>query len=100
MVDRGFLIEKICEFHKLRMIRPPFLKKKQQFTKSEAVITADIAKARVHIERSNQRIKNFKILSDTLPSNLIPMIDDISIIICGSVNLSSPILGDDKFMQN
>lgn len=100
MVDRGFLIDDICEFNKLRVIRPPFLKGKKQFTKSEAVVTADIAKARVHIERSNQRIKNFRILSDTLPSHLIPMIDDIFIIICGTVNLSSPILDDSKFMQD
>lgn len=40
----------------------------------EALQNAKIASARVHIERANQRIKLFKILSNRLPVNLIPLI--------------------------
>lgn len=62
MVDRGFLIDKECEDNYIRLIRPPFLGRgRSQFTKEEAEITADIARARVHIERKIQRLKLFAI---------------------------------------
>ncbi|OXU21059.1 hypothetical protein TSAR_014565 [Trichomalopsis sarcophagae] len=57
----------------------------------ESLLTAKIATARVYIERSNQRIKTFKILGSILPSTLMPLIEDIFIVICGTVNMSAPI---------
>lgn len=98
MVDRGFLIDEICEKNNLKCVRPPFLKGKKQFSKSDSILTANIAKARVHVERSNQRIKNFKIVGDTMPSNLVPLVEEIFSVICGIGNLSSPIIKDDKFI--
>ena len=96
MTDKSFLIDEMCLLHDVKLIRPPFLKNKQ-LSKEEALLNASIAKARVHIERSNQRIKVFKILSTKLPSYLVPKIEQIFTIICAIVNLSSPILKDDKF---
>jgi len=96
MTDKGFLIDDVC-FKHVKLIRPPFLSKKVQFNKEEAILNAKIAKARVHIERSNQRLKEFSILSTKVPSYLIPRIEQIFIIICAVVNLSSLILKDDKF---
>lgn len=100
MVDKGFLIDDYCDKHRLKLIRPPFLRDKKQFTKEEALNCAKIAAARVHIERSNQRLKNFKVLGDKMPANLQPVLEDIFIVIAGTVNLSAPILKDDKFMGN
>lgn len=54
----------------------------------------------VHIERSNQRLKFFKVLSGKLNWLLMPMIEDIFIIICAVTNLSSPILADSRFLKN
>ena len=54
MVDRGFLIDELCELNRWKCIRPPFLKDKKQFSNSESILTSKIAAARVHIERSNQ----------------------------------------------
>ena len=99
MVDKGLTIDNECKANNWILYRPPFLKDKKQFSKSEAILTARIAKARVHIERSNQRIKNFRIMGETMSSNLMPIIEDIFIIICATVNLGSPILKDDKFMK-
>ncbi|XP_046622788.1 uncharacterized protein LOC124306294 [Neodiprion virginianus] len=100
MVDRGFRkIDELCERNHFKCIRPPYLKEKTQFSRDEALRTAKIAKARVHIERSNQRIKIFKIVGATMPVNLIPRVEDIFIVICATVNLSSPIIKDDKFMN-
>ncbi|XP_066586729.1 uncharacterized protein [Prorops nasuta] len=99
MVDRGFLIDEICEKNEWKCIRPPFLKEKKQFTKEESVLTAKIARARVHIERSNQRIKAFKILGSVLPSTLVPLVEDIFTVVCGTINMSAPILNDNKFIN-
>lgn len=96
MVDKGFLIEKECEEKLVRLIRPPFIKKQKQFTKRCAETTAEIARARVHVERVIQRIKIFKILKEQFDWYLIPYADEIMIIIAAVVNLSSPILTEEK----
>lgn len=99
MTDKGFLIDEICAKNNWKLIRPPFLKDKKQFSKLESTETVKIAKARVHVERSNQRIKTFRILGGTLPAQLIPHLQDIFIIICGTINMTSPILKDNRFMK-
>lgn len=66
MVDKGFHIEGIWNFHDIKLIKPPFLEKKSQLTAEESTLNAKIASARVHIERTNQRLKIFKILSGKL----------------------------------
>lgn len=98
MDDKGFLIDEICQLHNVKVVKPPFLKKKKQFSKSEANETRLIASARVHVERSNERLKKFKILGITMPNNLVPMAKQIFRVICATVNLSSPILSDEKFI--
>ncbi|XP_046407437.1 uncharacterized protein LOC124172074 [Ischnura elegans] len=98
MVDKGFLIKSICEAHGINVIHPPFLRKAKQFSKADALATSDIAKARVHVERVIDRVKRFKILSDTVPTTLLPYIDQIMLIACSLTNLSSPVLADDKFL--
>lgn len=98
MVDKGFRIENITDAHYIKLYRPPFLKNKGQFSEEEALENVEIAKARVHIERSNQRIKVFEIFSKPLPITLLPKINDIFIIACAIVNISKPILSDEKFL--
>lgn len=98
MVDKGFRIDELCQLNQIDLIRPPFLKQKQ-LSAEEAILNAKIASARVHIERSNQRIKIFKILSGKLNWTLVPLIEDIFIIISAITNLSSPILSDSRFIK-
>ncbi|XP_050460200.1 uncharacterized protein LOC126856070 [Cataglyphis hispanica] len=88
MCDRGFLIDELCARKSWKLIRPPFLKDKKQFSKSEAILTSQIAKARVHIERSNQRIKAFAVVGETMSVKLVPIIEDIFSVICATVNLT------------
>ncbi|KAI4485063.1 hypothetical protein M0802_012804 [Mischocyttarus mexicanus] len=99
MVDRGFLIDEICEKNEWKCIRPPFLKEKKQLSKEKDLLTTKVAKARVHIKRSNQRIKTFKILASVLPSTLVPLLEDIFIVVCGTINMSDLILNDSEFMN-
>lgn len=98
MVDKGFLIYDECAEKRIKLHRPPFLRKKTQFSKKEANRNREIASARVHIERMNQRIKLFQLLNHTVPWYFINYIDDIFAICCGLANFGSPILGDDKFL--
>uniref|UniRef100_A0A2S2PLY9 DDE Tnp4 domain-containing protein n=2 Tax=Schizaphis graminum TaxID=13262 RepID=A0A2S2PLY9_SCHGA len=98
MVDRGFLIDDECNEKGVTLIRPPFLKGKHQFSKSEALLTKDIAAARVHIERVNQRIKTFKIFQNKFGWGHAHLAHAIMVIICGISNLSSPIFSPDKFI--
>lgn len=98
MVDKGFLIDSICSSYGVKLVRPPFLKNKKKFTKIEAEVTRDIAKARVHVERANQRIKIFKIFSSKLDWTLVPVVQEAFFVVCALVNLSSPILADSRFI--
>lgn len=97
MVDKGFLIDKICDVNRWKLIRPPFLKDKKQLSKTEAELTSRIASARVHVERSNQRLKVFKVVGEKMSACLLPVVEDIFTVICATVNLGAPILKDDKF---
>jgi len=98
MVDKGFLIDDICNKKNITIIRPPFLRNQKQFNKENALLSKDIAKARVHIERVNQRIKMFNIFRHTFPWAHIHLASDIIIIIIsGLCNISQPIFSLDKF---
>lgn len=97
MVDKGFFIEKECEDHAIKLIRPPFLRKVKQLSADDATKNVSIAKARVHVEREIQRIRVFKIMNQTVELHILPWFDDIASIVCAVVNLGAPILADDKF---
>ena len=70
----------------------------QKYT-TDALETADIASARVHVERLNQRLKVFEILGTNMASCLVPKCEKVMTILSAIVlvNLSSPIVKDDKF---
>lgn len=57
MVDKGFLIEKECSEWNFILHRPPFLGKNKQLTLENGMYNTEIARARVHVERTIQRIK-------------------------------------------
>jgi hypothetical protein len=99
-VDKSVLIEQKCEEHFLKLIRPPFLRQQMQFSKADAEETANIARARVHVERAIERIKSFQILSSQISWYMVPYVNDIMTVVAGLVNLSPPILADDKFVQH
>ncbi|XP_074113965.1 uncharacterized protein LOC141537024 [Cotesia typhae] len=70
-------------------VMPPFCNK-DQFTPEEVDETYNIASVRIHIERVNQRIKDFKILSK-VPVSLLPHIDEILFVICAIINNQKPL---------
>lgn len=98
MTDKGFDIEKECLDNNIKLWRPPKLAAKKQFTYSDFVLTKKIASARVHVERSIQRVKISKMFQSRIQWNLMPHLDDIFTVICGLVNLNPPILSEEKFL--
>ncbi|GBP81117.1 hypothetical protein EVAR_88214_1 [Eumeta japonica] len=70
MVDKGYRIESECNERLLQLVRPPFLSQKKQMTKEDAIRTAEIARARVHVERVIQRLRQYKLLCGPLPWSL------------------------------
>ena len=61
MADKGFLIQDVLP-NCVSLSIPPFLNN-GVFTESGAKATKSIARARIHVERANARLKKFKILS-------------------------------------
>ncbi len=82
----------------LDLIRPPFLKKQQQMSREDAIKNAEIARARVHVERVIQRIRQYELLSGTIPWTLAAYIEDVLLIVAGLTNLGPPVINIDKFM--
>lgn len=97
MVDKGFLIDKECTDRGVKLHRPPFLGKQKQLSSDDGIVNCEIARARVHIERTIQRIKIFKIFHHKVAWAHLTQIDKIMCIVCGVVNLSNPIISKEGF---
>ena len=69
----GFLIEDILNARQVELIRPPFLGTRDRFTPQEEAMTKDIAKHRIHVERSIERMKKYRILQKIVPQSLQPV---------------------------
>lgn len=79
-----FLIDDVCVQKGIKLVRP-FVRKQKQLSTEDAELNASIARARVHIERSNQKLTS------------VPNMEQIFLILCAVVNLSTPILPDERF---
>ncbi|KAK3916520.1 DNA transposase [Frankliniella fusca] len=96
MVDKGFNIDDDCIAFLIKLIRPPFQRNKK-YSKSESIQCAKIARARVHVERVIQRVREFGLLCGKIPWNICPYINELVVIASGLVNLSNPIMALDKY---
>ena len=82
----------------LVLYRPPFLSKKQQMSRTDALTTAEIARARVHVERVIQRLREYKTLKYTIPWRLVGYVEDFLFIAAGLTNLGPPVIATHRFM--
>lgn len=67
-------------------------------SREDALLTADIARARVHVERVIQRLREFELLKGPIPWPLASYFDDCLIIAAGLTNLGPLVINIDKFM--
>ncbi|XP_063043741.1 uncharacterized protein LOC134438086 [Engraulis encrasicolus] len=92
MADRGFTIRDLLNERKVSLNIPAFTHRRKQLTNEEITRTRRVANVRIHVERAIQRLKVFKILSQTVPISMACKLDNILIICAGLVNLRSPLI--------
>ena len=73
LVDKGFTVQHLLLPKQATIFIPPFLGKREKFTKEEITLTKRIAKARIHVERFNERLKRFRLLDRIIPLCLVPI---------------------------
>ena len=89
LADKGFLIQDIVP-HGVCVNIPPFLNN-ETFSESKVKKTKAIAKARIHSERANARLQDFKSLS-FIPSYLHCYADILFQLCAAIVNLQFPLI--------
>ncbi|KAK3106441.1 hypothetical protein FSP39_020167 [Pinctada imbricata] len=97
MADRGFTIRDLLTDKRATLNIPPFTRKcswgkNKRLNVSEIKQTRKIAKLRIHVERAIQRLKLFKLLGNTIPWSLKPVMNQmvkVSAFIC---NLMPPLV--------
>lgn len=86
MVDKGFFIDEPCSEHKVKLIWPPSLRKKEQLSKQDAKSNQNIAATQEHVECAIQRTMLFRIFYDSFSRHQLSQIDDIVAIIADLVH--------------
>ena len=90
LADKGFTIQLILP-QGVNLNIPPFLVGKGEFTKKEAQLTFKIGRSRIHVERSNERIKNFAILVH-ISSHYRDIATEIFQVCAALTNVQAPLL--------
>ncbi|XP_056000001.1 uncharacterized protein LOC130048037 [Ostrea edulis] len=91
MVDKGFLISDLTTPKGVEIIIPPF-KRNGRFSRREVEETRRIANLRIHVERANERVKNFRILQGTMPITLSKVASKTFKICVALSNLQPPLV--------
>ena len=86
LVDRGFTVQHLVNPLQVKLNIPAFLKGRKSLTANEELETRKIAKARIHIERFNQRLKQFKLVGRKIPLSLAPLATQMVVVACALVN--------------
>ncbi|KAJ8671885.1 hypothetical protein QAD02_003144 [Eretmocerus hayati] len=95
LADRGFKgLDPLLQKKKCDLIRPPSVQKETKCSKEEVKLTKQIASIRIHVERTINRIRNYRILDihARIDNHLIGHLDSMVNIVCGLVNLQTPII--------
>ncbi|XP_062568176.1 uncharacterized protein LOC134230395 isoform X1 [Saccostrea cucullata] len=97
MADRGFLIRDLLLERHAKLVIPPFTKKcnwgkGKRLLQNDIIKTRCIARLRIHVERAIERLKNFNILSNTMPLSLKPLSNQILKVCAFLCNLQTPLV--------
>lgn len=92
LADKGFTIHSILP-QGIHLNIPPFLKDKGQYTPAEVQVCRKIARSRIHVERVNERIKNFEILSH-IPQQFRHISTKIFQVCAMLVNFQNPMIAE------
>ena len=93
LADRGFTIEDMLDPKGVRLLIPPFRQKdRKDFTTEELAKSKILSRARIHVERFNERMKNYRILSGVIPHYLRPLLSQIVFVVGCLVNFQEPLV--------
>ena len=90
LADKGFTVHDQLPSG-VHLNLPPFLAGKKKFSPAEATLCYKIARARIHVERANERIKNYDIVQH-IPAVHRPIASEIFQVCCCLVNLQAPLI--------
>ena len=71
---------------------PPFLMGREKLTPQEELLTRRIAKARIHVEQYNERVKKFKLIANTIPLSIAPVANQAVFVACCLVNFQTELV--------
>lgn len=91
LVDRGFTIQDLLNPLQASVKIPAFLKGRDSLSVAEELATRKIAKARIHVERFNERLKQFRLVGRIIPLSLAPLATQMVVVACGIVNFQTPL---------
>ena len=92
MADRGFLIRDLLQERGADLIIPPFLSGRQKLSPQEEILTKQIARVRIHVERAIERMKKFRIIGRLCPLSLRPLMSQIVFVVACLVNYQAPLV--------
>ena len=93
LADRGFSIAGDLLQRHARLEIPPPSSGWEQHIADDVNKTKRIANTRIHVERAIGRLKIFRLLTTTIPVQLVALMDDIVIICSAICNLQEPLIG-------
>ncbi|KAK6173840.1 hypothetical protein SNE40_017236 [Patella caerulea] len=82
MIDKGFLIQDLLTTKGAKIVIPPFLRQRDQFTKELVKETKEIARLRIHVERAIRCCKEYHIFDSVIPLTTTGSIDQIWTVCC------------------
>lgn len=89
LADRGFTVQHLLNPLHAHLKIPAFLKGRGNLSAAEELETRKIAKARIHVERFNERLKQFRLIGRKIPLSLAPLATQMVVVACGLVNFQS-----------
>lgn len=86
LADRGFTVRELLNPLQVGLKIPSFLKGRKSLSAAEELETRRIAKARIHVERFNERLKQFKIVGRKIPLSIAPLATQMVVVAAFLVN--------------
>ena len=86
LADRGFTVRELLNPIQAELKIPAFLKGRGSLSAAEELETRRIAKARIHVERFNERLKQFKLIGRKIPLSLAPLATQLVVVAACLVN--------------
>ena len=86
LADRGFIVQDLLHPLQADVKNTFFLERKKQPKCSRRIINTKNAKARIHVEQFNERVKSFRLVGRKIPLSLAPLATQMVVVACGLVN--------------